>query len=366
MAEEEVHHHSMNKEVKITYVDRVRDNPWILATGVLGILLVIMLIITAYGGFSGGSVSETSAASNLLTLLHNTDNSSKIVSTEKQNGLYSITVEYKNQQIPIFVTTDGKYAIAGSMVALTGSTVSSSSSNNQAATAPAQVPKTAKPTAQFFVFAYCPYGTQMEKALVPVYNLLKDKVDISINFIGAMHGEFEHVESQRQLCIQKIYGEDKLFAYLDKFLVNSAVGSCQGTDTCVNPLIEAIFTQIGVDKDKINSCMSTDGETMYKADEQKASSLGIGGSPTVVINGVEIGGNSCNSNSDCNPGEGCVVADSQGDKICSLNRAPSDLQASICNAFTTAPAECSQALSTASASAGFGSTASSSSAASCG
>jgi hypothetical protein len=143
----------------------------------------------------------------------------------------------------------------------------------------------------------------------------------------------------RQICIQKNYGKDKLFAYLDKFNTNSAIGSCRGSDTCVNPLIETIFTSLSIDKNKINTCMTNDAPALYNADVAKAKANGISGSPSVMINGVKA----------------------------NVGRSPSLVQQAVCGAFNTAPTECSQTLSTTQASAGFGSAAGSSgSAASCG
>ena len=42
------------------------------------------------------------------------------------------------------------------------------------------VPKSDKPLVELFVMAYCPYGTQAEKGLIPVIELLGDKIDASI------------------------------------------------------------------------------------------------------------------------------------------------------------------------------------------
>jgi len=322
-------------KIKVPGLNVLRKNPWILATIVLAIVLIVSLIYGALG--SGGSVSANVASDNLLKYIDSLGRgSATLVSSVKDNGMYKVTVKYNGQDIPVYVSMDGNYLIAD-RIPLTAK-VQTVVTGNAVQEAPKEVPKSDKPVADFYVFSYCPYGTQMEKALVPVYNLLKSKVDINLVFIGAMHGEYEHVESLRQICIQKNYGKDKLFAYLDKFLVNAQVGTCNGKDICVNPLIEAIFTQIGVDNDKINKCMATDAEAIYQADGQKAQSLGIGGSPTVTINGAQI----------------------------SVGRSPALVQEAICSGFNNQPSECSKALSSASASPGFGSTASSGSTASCG
>lgn len=312
-------------------VSLFKKNYWAVAAVVLAILLVVILLVNSFSG-----ISKSEAGQKVLDFAESRGVNATLVSVTAQGSLYEVVVTVQGQEMPIYVTKDGKNLVANVIPLEETETPSTDNSDNTQT--PTEVPKTDKPVADFYVFSYCPYGTQMEKALVPAYNLLKNKADVNIVFIGAMHGEYEKTESLRQLCIQKNYGKDKLFAYLDKFLVNPAVGNCQGTDTCVNPLIEAIYTQIGIDKAKINTCMTNDAPALYEANQQKAQSLGIGSSPTVTINGVES----------------------------QVGRSPALVQQAICSGFTTAPAECNQALSTASASAGFGSTASSGSAASCG
>ncbi|MEK6926865.1 MAG: hypothetical protein AABX11_00385 [Nanoarchaeota archaeon] len=311
-------------------------NPWMVSTIVLGVIALVLIGFMTFGGVTGNVVSEKSVSDSLVSFVEAQGGSLTVLSTTKESGMYKVTVSVEGQEMPVYVSLDGKYLIP-STIPLTAD-AQAAVGGSQQEQAPVEVPKSDKPVADFYVFSYCPYGTQMEKALVPVYNLLKSKADINIVAIGAMHGEYERQESLRQLCIQKNYGKDKLFAYLDKFLVNAEVGKCNGNDACVVPLIEAIYTQIGIDKSKINTCMPTEGAALYTADGQKAASLGISGSPSVTINGVNV----------------------------QVGRSPALVQQAICSAFNVAPSECSQNLSSASASAGFGSTASSGSTASCG
>jgi protein-disulfide isomerase len=330
MAEDKIIKEIKKEESKV--VKRIKRNPWMIATIALAIILVVVFVVSM-----GAGVSKKTVSNNLLSFIESqTGEKASVVSINEENGMYNVTVNFKGQDVSVFVTNDGNF-MAGQLIPLTA-TKSASASSSSGQTAAKEVPKSDKPVADFYVFSYCPYGTQMEKALVPVYNLLKSKADINIVFIGAMHGEYERVESLRQICIEKNYGKDKLFAYFDKLLVNAAVGSCRGTDSCVSPLIEAIYTQVGIDKNTVNTCMTKDADALYQADVAKSANLGISGSPSVVINGVQA----------------------------QVSRSPAGVLSAICSAFNTAPAECSQTLSSTSASAGFGSTASSSSSASCG
>jgi len=324
MAEEKSEVKKVEKEVTKS-LKSILHNYWAIAAVVLAILLILALIFPINSG-----ISKSTAAKKVMDFAAARGANATLVSVTDNGSVYEVILSLQGQNAPVYITKDGKNLVAGLYPLEETAAVDDTTTQTD-------VPKADKPVANFFVFSYCPYGTQMEKALIPVYNLLKSKADINIVFIGAMHGEYEKVESLRQLCIQKNYGKDKLFSYLDKFLANTAIESCQGTATCVNPLIEAIYPQIGIDKNTINTCMTKDAEAIYTAHEQQAQALGISGSPSTTINGVNT----------------------------QVGRSPALIQQAICSAFTTAPAECSQTLSTTAASPGFGTDAGSNSAASC-
>jgi hypothetical protein len=292
-------------------------------------------MLTGTGSVSGG-VNKDVAGKNVLDFANAQGASATLINVNDKGAFYEVNLSIQGQYLPVYVTKDGKNMIStGGLIPLAASNGSTTNSNTN--TPAADVPKSAKPKVQAFVFAYCPYGLQFEKALIPVYNSLKNKADIDVVYIGAMHGEFEHVESLRQLCIEKNYGRDKLFSYLKSFDENTAIGACSGTDTCVNPLIQTIYTSLSIDKTKIETCMAKDAPALYDAEGQVASGLGISGSPTFVINGVQV----------------------------SVDRTPASIQKAVCAAFTTAPSECSQNLSSSAMTAGFGATAGASTGASC-
>lgn len=315
--------------------NKSRINPWMVATVLLAVVLIVV-IVYARGGFgaSGTTVSANDAATKVVTYINANPQLTEKVELSKvaQEGqLYRIDLKYQGREVPVYATLDGKYLV--NPISLEQNPNTDTTTDNT----PQEIPKTDKPKVDLYVFSYCPYGLQAEKALFPVYTLLKDKADINIVAIGAMHGEYEKQESLRQLCIQKEYGKDKLMAYLEKFDTNTSIGSCQGSDTCLAPLKQAIYTQLGIDKAKIENCVTKDAEALYNADTKQSSDLGISSSPTLVINGVEA----------------------------QVARNPEAIKTAICGAFNTAPSECSQTLSTTGASAGFGASAGASTGATC-
>ena len=189
-----------------------------------------------------------------------------------------------------------------------------------------------KPKVELFVMSYCPYGTQMEKGLIPVIDLLGDKAEWDIDFVYyAMHGEKEVTEQLLQYCIQEERG-DVYLDYLACFLKEG------DTDTCL--------TENGLTRDEFKTCVDeTDAEFEITSNlEDKSKWLNgryplfnifkdlndkynVGGSPTFVINGVKV--------------------DGQG-------RDPASILETVCLGFKNPPTECSQTLSSKAYQPGFG------------
>jgi glutaredoxin len=323
----------IDKSEKKDFISKTRSNPWMFSTFVLGIIVIVLLFSTFSGRLTGGTISDTTAADNLISFLNQNAPSEVVLKdVSSESGLYKVNVDYQGNEIPLYVTKDGKYFIQG-VVPL------SSSDSTDSGTKQTDVPKTTKPSVELYVFTYCPYGLQMEKAFAPVVTALGSKIDFKIRQIGAMHGEYEKQEAIRQLCIEKEY-PDKFLQYVNAFALDTKIGACGGKDECVLPLIDGLYKTLGIDKAKITSCISSKGASLYSAEEANSKSKGVSGSPTLIINGVET----------------------------QASRSPDAVKTAICSAFTTAPSECSQALSTTAASPGFGvstSTASTSTAAQC-
>jgi len=314
---------------------KMKHNPWIVSSIVLGLVVLVLLFFVFKGGITGNVVKGDVAAENLIAFAKAQGADATLVEVNDKGNFYEVVVSIKGQEMPLYVTRDGEF-FTQALIPLTGNVVDNS--NTQTEAQPTEVVKSDKPQVELYVFTYCPYGTQSEKGIIPAVNLLGNKIDFKIRQIGAMHGEYEKIEAQRQLCIEKNY-PTKFLTYVNDFALSAEVGACSGDATCVNPLIEKIFIKLGIDKAKIDSCMKTDGVTLYAAEEANSQAQGVSGSPTLVINGAQV----------------------------NSGRDSASYLKTICSAFNTAPAECSQTLSSASPSPGFGgsTTASASSTASC-
>lgn len=341
MSEEKIEHHEHHKKKSVT--ETVRGNPWIISTVALGIF-VLIIIFSGFMGVAGNVISEKKAGDSLVGFLNEqTGGGVSYVSSESDGLLYKVTVSYNDQDIPVYVTKDGKYYVQG-VSEIKQVSVSDSSDDE---TTNQNIPKTDKPKVELFVMSYCPYGTQAEKGIIPVVELLGDKIDFDLRFVYyAMHptsGEVE--ENLRQYCIQKDQ-EDKFTDYLSCFLKEGKSDAC--------------LTEAKIDKAKMNSCYSAADKEfdvlknkndksswlsgyypLFNVDKELNEQYDIGGSPTLVINGVQV----------------------------SSARSPASYLDVVCQAFTdgNVPEECGTQLSNTAYGPGFGydSTSSGGSAAQC-
>jgi len=299
--------------------------------GVLAVLLVWSVISNGKIVISTGSATanvvsegdiEESALDFFNTQLSRTGGA-EIISISEESGVYKIIFSIDGQEVPLYFTKDGNWIQQGQeLVSITGEITQPTQQPQQEQ----DVPKSDKPKVELFVFSYCPFSLQFQKAILSVYELLKNEADIDLVAIGAMHGEYEKIESLRQICIEKEYGRDKLWEYIKEFAGDTDIGDCRNDMECSKPLVEKLMGQIGISNNKINSCVDKDAEKIYQEQNSRARELGISGSPTFVINDVKV----------------------------QVSRTSEAIKEAICNAFTESPEECSQTLSTQATTPGFG------------
>ncbi|MEK7161047.1 MAG: hypothetical protein AAB724_03390 [Patescibacteria group bacterium] len=261
-----------------------------------------------------------------------------IKSIVKENGLYKVSVDVGGQEIPAYISQDGKnfFPQVISMEAATSTADQAEPSPDQA------VPKTDKPSVELFVMSYCPYGLQAEKGILPVSNLLGSKIDFQLKFVDyAMHGDKEIDENLRQYCIQK-NSPGKLSAYLECFIKQDNASACLISAKIDSSSLTACVSQTDAQfKIKEKAADKSQWRTsqfppfdIYQADNAK---YGIQGSPSLVINGVSV----------------------------QAARDPQSLLTLICSGFNNPPSECQQELSASAPSPGFGEGTGSASASQC-
>lgn len=242
----------------------------------------------------------------------------------EESGVFKIKVDLGNGQIAdAFVTKDMKKFIP--------QVLDFDELKNKKVEAEAPLPTAAKPVVELFVMSHCPFGTQIEKGMLPVMETLGDKMDFQLKFVNyAMHGEKETSEQLRQYCIQK-EEPAKLKGYLQCFLADET-----GAETCLEEneidveknesCVAATDKEFSVSKNLADKTTYNGQYPTFKIHDAENQKYGVAGSPTLIING----------------------------KKSASGRDAKSLLAAICSGFETAPAECATELSAASPTPGFG------------
>ena len=273
--------------------------------------------------------AKTKIESFINEVLIKSDDKVAIKGAYEESGLYKIVVTASNgQDVETYVTKDGKLFFDRVMnveeITKESKATSDETPQNQ------EISKSDKPIVEIFVMSHCPYGTQIEKGILPVLETLGDKIDFELKFCDyAMHGEIELDEQLQQHCI-KTEQPTKFTDYLQCFLEEGDSKSC--------------LTETRINISKLNSCISaTDKEFSISANfkdkstwkgnyptfninKEDVDKYNVGGSPALIINGTTV----------------------------SSSRDPKSLLTTICSAFETPPEECSAELSSDTPSPGFG------------
>jgi hypothetical protein len=247
--------------------------------------------------------------------------SASLMDITRSNGLYKLRFTVGEEEIETYVSLDGKLFFP--------QVIPMGVAEEEEIVGEA---KRDIPDVKLFVMSYCPYGLQTQKALLPAYNLLKDKASIGVYFVNyIMHEKIEIDENLNQYCIQKEQ-IDKFSSYLSCFLEAGDSSGClasTGIDTnmlsaCISAAdAEFKITELYNDKSTWLNGRFPKFDVHASLNEQ----YGVGGSPTVVIN----------------------------DRVVSLSsRSPEAFKQAICEGFNTPPDECSEVLSTEVASPGLG------------
>ena len=256
----------------------------------------------------------------------------EIKSVVKKEGLYEITLDVSGMEYTSYLTSNGEIFFAQGMNIKEVEDATKKQKEEQDQAANVEIPKTDKPVVEVFVMSYCPFGTQVQKGLIPVMELLKDKADIEFKYVDyAMHGDKEIDENMNQYCISQ-KEPAKFLGYLKCFLKAGDSKSCLSSEkinqTVLAGCVKEIDAKFEIKKKAADKATWSNGQfppfDLQKEDNLKYS---VQGSPTLIINGVEVP---------------------------STKRDPSSLLEKICSAFNVAPAECQTQLSTDTPSSGFG------------
>jgi glutaredoxin len=313
-------------------IKKAKKNPWIIVTILLAIGLVAMYLYPLNCNAIGQVISVEEANTKIVDYI-NTIAPSEVshISTQDLGALYQVTILYEGDEIPLYVSKDGKFWT--SMVnSLEPRPTPPSTSADGGQQPPAEPPKSDKPVVELFVMSHCPYGTMAEKGIIPAVELLGNKIDFKLRFVYyAMHPTYGEVEEQlNQYCIQK-EEPSKLIPYLKCFLKDGDGETCLTTANINSAKLSACTaaadTEFEITKNLEDESLWLSGRfPLFNIDKELNAQYSVQGSPSLVINGEQI----------------------------SSGRSPAAYLSVICAAFNTAPEECSQTLSDQQYSPGFG------------
>ncbi|MCC7570443.1 hypothetical protein KO465_03795 [Candidatus Micrarchaeota archaeon] len=146
-----------------------------------------------------------------------------------------------------------------------------------------------KAVLDIYIMSQCPYGLQMQKAVIPVAKLFKDTPNVEINnkFVHyVMHGQSETNDNLYQYCVDKEY-PDKLWDYIECY------SEAKGKEV-------SCLETIGADRDVVDECVEKtiseydvvslmpSGLPVFNTHLNETTKYGITGSPGSVFNGITV------------------------------------------------------------------------------
>ncbi|MEA2112987.1 MAG: hypothetical protein U9P50_03420 [Patescibacteria group bacterium] len=294
------------------------------------LIIIILLAVIGFKFFGGESkgISPKEAQTRVQELIDmNPDNLAVIKSVVEEGGVYKITVVLGEQEFYSYLSKDGSKFFPEA--------IDLGELNDLQKEAPKQEvsAKSNKPVVELFVMSHCPYGTQIEKGILPVLETLGDKIDFELKFCDyAIHDKIELNEQTQQYCIGE-QSKDKLLSYLKCFLEDGNSSRCLSQSEINNSTLQTCISNTNtkyntlVDyEDKSTWTKMNPPSPIFNIHKEDNLKYKVEGSPELVINEEKI----------------------------LTYRDPQSLLTAICSAFKNAPEECSQTLSSEAFAPGFG------------
>jgi hypothetical protein len=335
-----------HKDSKIESIKHTNENNvsvknyfWQITSFVLLVLLIIAFVFAISSAKGNATDINTEDAEFIgeetKDFLINTFSlpEANLKSTVIENNLYLHTFEIEGKDFNIHTSLDGEIVFVPGIEPLYKSKMDSLDVDPQenTETENIELEKTDKPIVELFIMSHCPFGTQIEKGILPVVDVLEDTIDFEIKFVNyIMHDLMEIEEQVLQYCIQKDSKED-FKEYLYCFLEDGNTERCLdqtnlNLDTYTQ-CIENTDTQYSISEMYDDKSQWLSGKyPKFLIHDSDNISYGVKGSPTLVINGS--------------------VVNSSRDSQSLLN--------AICEAFETKPRACNTELSSANPQPGFG------------
>ena len=290
------------------YFSKFRENPWILSTIILGVILLVFFFYGG-GGINGNVIGEDNAAKSLISFIESQSNGQpsgvSVLSTEQDGQLYKVTVDYQGQNVPLYVSLDGKYLIS-SVIPLdpNAGTPSDSGADSGANTgtpinveigeSPVKGKENAPVTIVEFSDYQCPYcGRFFEETLPSIQKNYIDTGKVKLVYRDFPLGFHPMAipSAQAANCARETGGDSAYFKMHDKIFAEQNKldgGSVSSTVQFTTEDIKKWAKDIGYD---IGSCLDSDKyASEIQKDQQDGQSYGVQGTPAFFINGQLVSG----------------------------------------------------------------------------
>jgi len=320
-------------------------NTILLGIAVLGILITGVLIYVNQNpgqfSFLGGGLSKDAIAKKSIDYLNTSvlagQSQATLVSVSEESGLVKIKMKVGTSEYDTYATKDGKLLFPQAFN-MEPAAATQQPADNNSPTVTAQscesLPKTDKPQFEAYVVSRCPYGIQMQRMMADAIANIPDLADyvkvryigaVSGNTITAMHGDAEAKENLRQICIRDEQNS-KYWSYVSCQMKAGDTAGCEKST--------------GIDSAKLSGCVSDAkrGVAYAKEDFDLATKYNATGSPTLILDGVEV-----------------AEFDSNNQPIFG-GRSSEEIKSIVCCGSKTQPSFCSTKLTTSEAATSFSAT----------
>ncbi len=275
---------------------RFRNNPWMLASIVLGILLLGSLIFTTNGVRVASESEITERVSSFLNAQVD-DGEVTIDSVTKKDSFYTLTVNYKGDQVTLYSSLDGNYLFSDAIP--TGATGIVTPPARESSVSQGQAPRVDVRTSDApslgsveapvvmleFSDYQCPFCKKFYDETLPLIT----QNYIETGKVMLVYRDFPlaiHPEAGKAAEAARCYSEqtDDYFAYHDVLFENQA----RLSDTNYKQWARELDVP---DASAFDICLaSSTYADAVTADFLYGQELGVTGTPTFYINGIPVTG----------------------------------------------------------------------------